>query len=286
MHITSTVPIAHWFRAACQHELSRALALLSDGDGDRNQAVHEARKSLRRVRAWLRLLDRDRHEKLAAVDAAIRLVRRTIGPLRDAASRIEALDRLRKRDGLTDVKESLTRARQQLALQLAARWSRRPVAGRAWVRLLLNLQTLLTDVANWPLEGITEAELRRGIKRAFRRACIGRKDCAGRVGAVRRHAWRGRVRILLLQGQLLNPHGEFPGLAAFKALAQGLGNENDLALVGRVLGRLGLTARNCALLRAALRAQRRLLTARNDTRAAAVLRARLMPRWRLGQTGP
>ena len=86
--------LADFLRAACLHELQRALDLLSDAHGDRNAAVHESRKSVRRVRAWLRLGDRYRRKTLAPIDAQLRQLRRTIGPLRDAASRIEALDRL------------------------------------------------------------------------------------------------------------------------------------------------------------------------------------------------
>lgn len=275
------VPIAYWFRAACQRELSHALSLLADPHGDRNMAVHEGRKSLRRVRAWLRLLDRDRRQQLQPMDLALRATRRTIGPLRDAASRIEALDRLRKRRDMGAERTPLTRARQGLAADLTLRWQRRPLTGNSWKKLLTSLSELADGVAHWPLEGITEAELRRGIKRAFVRACAGRRECAGRIGAVRRHAWRGRVRILLLQGQLLQAHGEFPGLSEFKRLAQGLGNENDLALVGRVLGRLSLPERTRAAVRTLARQQRLALIKRNDQRAALLLRSKLAPRWRL-----
>ena len=246
--------LAEFLRAACLKELERALTLLSDIHGDRNGAVHESRKSVRRVRAWLRLGDRHRRKALAPIDAQLRLLRRTIGPLRDGASRIEALDR---------------------------RWERRPRHGGAWQRLLQGLADLLSSLHGWPLEGLSEVEARRGLRRSFRRACTGRRECAGRTGAVQRHSWRGRVRILLLQSQLLEKRGMLPPAPELKRLAQSLGNENDLALVSRVLGPLGLPERVRLTLRAAVQKQRRELAKRNDARAAQLLRLRLAPKLRV-----
>lgn len=272
--------LAEFLRAACLKELERALALLSDVHGDRNGAVHESRKSVRRVRAWLRLGDRHRRKALAPIDAQLRLLRRTIGPLRDGASRIEALDRLRKRRDMVRMRGPLAAARKVLTDALERRWQRRPRHGGAWQRLLQGLADLLSSLHGWPLEGLSEVEARRGLRRSFRRACTGRRECAGRTGAVQRHSWRGRVRILLLQSQLLEKRGMLPPAPELKRLAQSLGNENDLALVSRVLGPLGLPERVRLTLRAAVQKQRRELAKRNDARAAQLLRLRLAPKLR------
>lgn len=269
--------LSEFVRAACRGELQKALGLLTDVAGDRDVAVHEARKSVRRVRAWLRLGDRHRRAALAEVDARLRALRRTIGPLRDGYSRIEALDRLRKRRELSRLRAPLLAARQRLQAALERRWARRPRHGKAWRALLRGLVELIDSVPDWPLAGLSEAEARRSLRRSFRRACAGRKACAGRSGAVPRHAWRGRVRILLLQSQLLQQRGLLPDDAPLKRLAQSLGNENDLALVARVLGALGLPARIAGALRLQVHAQRRALAQRNDLRAARLLRRELAP---------
>lgn len=272
--------LAAFLRDACGRELERALLLLSDAEGDRDTAVHESRKSVRRVRAWLRLGDRHRRKALAPVDAQLRALRRTIGPLRDGASRIEALDRLRKRGDLGRLRVGLTQARARLVAALERRWARRPRHGGAWQRLLSGLSDLIAAIPTWPLDGLTDIEVRRALRRSFRRACIGRRQCAGRTAAVQRHAWRGRVRILLLQSQLLEQRGLVAATPELKRLAQNLGNENDLALVSRVLGPLGLSERAKTALRAYVQQQRRALAKRNDARAAALLRLKLQPRLR------
>lgn len=269
----AALPLGERLRTACRDELQRALALLSDAGGDRDAAVHEARKSVRRVRAWLRLGDRHRRAALAGVDARLRALRRVIGPLRDGHSRIEALDRLRRRKGLARLRMPLAAARTRLEAALECRWSRRPRHGKVWKGLLGGLAELVEALPSWPLEGLTEAELRRALRRSFRRARAGRKDCAGMRGALRRHAWRGRVRILLLQSQWLEAQGLLPADPALRRLAQSLGDENDLAQVSRVLGGLGLPTRVRDTLRSLLQAQRRGLAQRNDARAALLLRS-------------
>ncbi len=283
--------LSEFIRDACRRELESSLALLSDADGDRNAAVHESRKSVRRVRAWLRLGDGFRRRALAQIDAQLRLLRRTLGPLRDGASRVEALDRLRKRRDLVRMRGVLNMARARLVEDRERRWSRRPRHGGAWRRLLQGLADLLASIDDrairasldqariddWPLLGLNQPEARRALRRQFRRACVGRRQCAGRTGAVQRHAWRGRVRILLLQSQLLEQAGLLAPAPALKRLAQSLGNENDLALVSRILGPLGLPGRTRHALRALVQRQRRELARRNDRRAALLLRRQLAP---------
>lgn len=276
----TAISLGPFMRLACASELQQALTLLSDAEANRDEAVHEARKCVRRVRAWLRLGDPWRRRLLIDVDARLRALRRTLGPLRDAASRIEALDRLRKHRGIGPVRGALTQARSRLTETLEARWVRHPLAGRAWQRMLQGLRELHDDCANWPLEGLQAAEIRRALRRGFLRACAGRRDNAGRHAAARRHAWRGRVRILLLQCQLLEQQLSLPSTHSLKRLAQALGDENDLALVSRVLGQLGLRERTRVNLRTFVQARRRALAKRNDARAIKLLSPRLVSIWR------
>ncbi len=272
------ISLCAFMRRACADQLQQALDLLSDPGRDRNEAVHEARKCVRRVRAWLRLGDPWRRRTLAEADARLRALRRTLGPLRDGASRIEALDRLRKSRGIGSMRSALTQARSRLTAALERRWTRIPRQGRAWQCLLQGLLELRDDCASWPLDGLDQAEIGRALKRSFRRACRGRRQNAGRHAAASRHEWRGRVRILLLQCQLLEQRQLAPPSNALKRLAQSLGDENDLALVSRVLGQLGLPERTRLNLRAQVQSRRRGLAKRNDARALKLLRPGLAPR--------
>lgn len=78
-----------------KEEIDDSIALLTDPDGDRESAVHEARKSIKRIRAALRLVRNEigeeifDRENLAYRDAARRLA-----PLRDSVAKLETLDRV------------------------------------------------------------------------------------------------------------------------------------------------------------------------------------------------
>ena len=272
--------LASFLRERCARELMHAWRVLSDGAGDRDEAVHEGRKCVRRVRAWLRLAPRGVRERLAAVDAQLRSVRRALGPLRDAHTRCEALGKLRKRRDLGELRVWLTDARKRLKDVLTARWLRRPRHGRAWTRMLSSLEALAGSVADWPLEDLTVKHAQRALQRSFLRARVARRECAGRNAAELRHQWRGRVRILVLQCQLLESFGALAGCGDFKDLGQGLGDEHDLAVVSRELGRLELPIEAQRALRSFLRQQRLALALRNDRSARHALRRSRTPKLR------
>ena len=272
--------LASFLRESCACELERALRLLGDATGERDAAVHEGRKSLRRVRAWLRLCSPTQRAELAPIDSALRAVRRTLGPLRDARTRIEALDRLRKRRDLGELRPWLKDARKLLTEALAARWRRRPRHGRAYARMLTSLTALARNVADWPLENFSLKHAERSLQRSFARARVARRECAGRTGAVVRHEWRGRVRILVLQCQFLEAFGVVQGFGELKDLGQALGEEHDLAVVSRELGRLGLPMEARSGLRAYLSRHRLSLVERNDRSARQSLRRSKAPKLR------
>ncbi len=272
--------LASFLRERCARELMHAWRLLSDGAGDRDAAVHEGRKCVRRVRAWLRLAPSEVREALEPVDADLRNVRRILGPLRDAHTRIEALGRLRKRRDLGEIGVFINDARKRLKAVLSARWLRRPPHGRGWRQMLDRLHALALGVPDWPLEKITLKHAQRGVRRAFSRARAARAECAGRTGAELRHQWRGRVRILVLQCQLLEGYGVLQGCGELKALGQGLGDEHDLAVVSRELGQLELPVDARQALRNYLRQQRLALALRNDRSARHSLRRSRSPKLR------
>ena len=272
--------LASYLRERCGRELMHAWRLLSDGAGDRDAAVHEGRKCVRRVRAWLRLAPGTVRAELKTIDADLRNVRRILGPLRDAHTRIEAIGKLRKRRDLGELGVWLTDARKRLKAVLAARWLRRPAHGRAWRQMLDRLHALAVSVPDWPLESILPKHAQRAVRRGFSRARAARTECAGRTGTELRHDWRGRVRILVLQCQLLEGFGVLPGSRELKDLGQGLGDEHDLAVVSRELGRLELPVDVKQALRRYLYQQRIALALRNDRSARDSLRSSRAPKLR------
>lgn len=267
----SVKDVGETLRTACLHELEDAHARLTADRGNRDIAVHESRKSIRRVRAWLRLLSSNRRAALKDADQSLRALRRTLGPLRDAASRIAALGKLARKRDTAELKPVLATALVDLKARKAQLWRRHPRRGLAFTRLREGLAALIRSIPTWPLHDVDAREIRRGLKRAYRRAAQDGEKCFGTKGAVRRHSWRGRVRIFLLQAQLFAPTNI--DLERLKALVQQMGDENDLAQVERAISLAGLDPAARAAVRKYTRTHRYALAKRNDRRAARLLRA-------------
>lgn len=272
-------PTAEWFRSACVAELVRAGQWLDSAGTDRDEAVHEARKCVRRVRAWLRLLDSDHRQAITGIDQGLRQARRLLGPLRDAASRIEALDELAARRGFKGMRAVFATLHERLHAALGRCWKRRPVGGKAWRTVRTQFDELADAIAGWPLGTLSDSELRRGFARSWRRVRAGKLECLDERGAGRRHSWRGRVRVLLLQGQLLATRGAVGGVPELKALSEALGHEHDLALVATALRRMRPRADTEEALIVAAEALRLEASARSDRLARRVLRRGRRPRW-------
>jgi hypothetical protein len=280
-HPAMTLPpaTAAWFRSACVAELVRAGESLDRAGVDRDAAVHEARKSLLRVRAWLRLLDRDHRQAIGEIDQRLRRARRLLGPLRNAASRIEALDELAARRGFKGMRAVFTTLHQRLHAALGRCWSRRPVGGRVWRMVRAEIDALAQAVAGWSLATISAAELQRGFARAWRRVRRAKLECLDARDVGRRHFWRGRVRRLLLQGQLLATRGTVTGVRELKSLSEALGHEHDLALVASALRRMRPWGAVEPTLILAVETLRLAAAARSDRLARRVLRRGRRPRW-------
>lgn len=101
-------PVARAWKALCRHvadaqrhvAAARAQVATDASGAPAERAIHEARKSLKRARAFARLLVPALGEPVAgAIDRSARDVGRTLAPLRDAVAARAALDVVRARLG-------------------------------------------------------------------------------------------------------------------------------------------------------------------------------------------
>lgn len=271
-------PIGLWLCSVCAAELARALSLLEDPATDRDVMVHETRKAVRRVRAWLRLCDEDTRQQLAPFDAELKALRQMLGPLRDAESKLIAVDHLLVDPGSRAHRVGLRRWRRELVAARDRRWLRMPPGGRALTRLAKGLRLAIEHVKALPLEALSEDDLHRAWRESFRRACRGARRCRGELDAERRHAWRGKLRVFLLQAQLLQERSPHAAVDQLKALTERLGLEHDHALLAQAAIRARSFEREArASLRQYLEEHRLALIEKNDRKARKLLRKSAAP---------
>lgn len=196
-------------------------ALGLSGGGDADKAVHEARKSIKKVRSLLRLVRYGLDVRRAENDV-LRDIARSLAPLREAGV-LEALAaRLAEEAGvaapaLTGGAAMPNDPAERIAAAAAALEA---ASGRA---------------KDWPLQGKPEKVLRKGIERiaAAAQAAMEPALAAGEAEAM--HEFRKRVKDRWYAARLLEPcwpEMMAPEVAAADALGEMLGDHHDLAELG------------------------------------------------------
>jgi CHAD domain-containing protein len=161
---------------------------------DHHEAVHEARKCFKKIRAALRIVRPSLGDVYAEENAWFRDVARSLSRVRDAEALIETLDALRKAfDGEVDgdvfdpVREALVARRQRIAdeeVDLEARLAE--VVGQ--------LGEARQRVGSWSLSDKGFDALAGGVRKTYGRGRDAMADAAAAPKPEHFHEWRKRVK--------------------------------------------------------------------------------------------
>jgi len=242
-----STPVEQELRRIAREQLAAALAHLDDAAEacDPARPVHEARKTMKGLRALLRLvrcaLDEACFER---EDVTFRDVARLLASTRERTAERVALEQLAARaTAHGPVTASWARARERLAAGSGTGDLDRPSVA-ALDAATVALGAALERVDGWFLDRDGWAALRGGLRRTYAR---GRRafDAARRHPAASRlHEWRRWVKHHNYQVRLLR-HGWTAALRvrrdALDELGELLGDDHDLALLAERLGRPGAT---------------------------------------------
>jgi CHAD domain-containing protein len=200
------------------------------GDGeDTAEAIHGARKDMKKLRAVLRLargtfprhLYKEENQRYR--DAA-----RALSASRDAEVKLETLDALAERDGGLP-REAIENWRQILDRD------REAAVNTAHAESAIDLiEEGLEGIQRWPLEGDSWKLVGGEVKRAYRRGRRAMASAAADPSEESFHEWRKRAKDLWYQLRLLGPAWSGPlGAAAEEAhrLTDLLGDHHDLAVL-------------------------------------------------------
>jgi CHAD domain-containing protein len=155
-------------RAVSRHILAEARTAIENPSNSDATAVHDFRRAMKRWRALLRLLDRFLEPGGRQLRTEARDLARALGGARDAQSALDALDDLADH-GLTFSARSLATVRGRIeALRQTAETN--VLTGEMRMRLSGALARADTAVEEWPLHGLTFAEVADRLTRAYRAA--------------------------------------------------------------------------------------------------------------------
>jgi CHAD domain-containing protein len=226
-----------------------------------DEAIHEARKSLKKARAALRLL-RDGLSDAAyrRENARLRDAGRLLTPLRDAKSLIDALDSLQKRYAGKLPDSGLAPFHKILYANLA-KVHRHFHPGATHESAELNdcvklIKNSLAMAKRQNIRSIEPAHIGSGLRRIYRK---GRKACAeARADPTteKLHEWRKQVKYLINATDGLRSMGSNGNrikkmLKRADRLADLLGNDHELAMLAREIDRVNqaLASENAAMTR-------------------------------------
>ena len=205
----------------------------SSGDGDFAEAVHEARKDLKKLRSVLRLVRADlggkryRRENARYREAGLRL-----SAARDAEVKLRTLDSLEPVPGEGLENDSFTAFRE--LLEAERRRSRDGKGDGGVEEAVAIIEDGRAAIPDWPLAADGWRLFEPGVRRGYRRGRRGLKRTTKDPNAENVHEWRKRVKDLWYSLRVLqDAWPEVIGETADQAheLADRLGDHHDLALL-------------------------------------------------------
>ncbi len=225
--------VSDGLRRCAREQLDRAIDELSTRVADDPvDAVHEARKSLKKTRSLLRLgrgaLDPGERRR---DNAALRDAGRRLSATRDAEVMLEATDDLADRFAGRVPGATFDAIRRHLAAE------RRPEAGLT-SQVAEELKVVRSRIDDWTPRRSGWKALEPGLERSYSRGRAGLEKARNRPTVENLHEWRKRSKDLWYHLRLLKSFA--PGIVGGAAkdadkLSKLLGDDHDLAVLHQTL---------------------------------------------------
>src|SRR5882724_1355823 len=169
-HLKLNESVPSGIKRIVREELDSAVDQLKGKAGvTKDEAIHESRKSVKKIRGALRLVRTELGKTYRSENRKLRKASGRLSELRNGAAMIEVFDSLRKeyRDELGGQKGSWIR---QALVRRKHRADREAHVDEALSRVADTLQAVETRVKAWPLETDGFEAIRPGLKNTFRQA--------------------------------------------------------------------------------------------------------------------
>lgn len=281
-------------RRIASGQFEKAARRLTEADGDEDEAIHDARKSFKKVRGLYRLVRSAAPGFYARENARVRDLARSLSGVRDATALVEAVDGLRRHLSPEMAPDSLSAVHRGLIARRDGM-----VAGQVDLRERMQAAARICDEAGEALADLTlEADGRKAkaavVAAGWRRVCAqGRRSlkAAAETGdAIAFHDLRKRVKYHWMHVRLVD--AAWPAMMRLRRrearqIGDLVGDEHDLSLLAELISKepetIGsetdrdllvrlLTDRRAALRDEAVRRARRLLRDKPDREAGRLAR--------------
>ncbi len=211
--------------------------LLMAGKGNGEEAVHEARKSVKKIRAALRLVRGEIGGVYRQESARFREIGQKLSELRDAGAMVETFDGLRK--GYEDeVDGRVWNALHKTLLKRKSETEQAVDARQLFETYPQDMVAMAKEVEGWPLHGKGFVMIAPGLEEAFRRGRKAMRTAQRRPTPENFHEWRKRVKdhwyhVRLFReiwGGMMEAYGD-----VLKDMQTWLGDDHNLAVLRGVI---------------------------------------------------
>lgn len=201
--------VAHGLRRLTRVELRSARDELRRTSPPRDEAIHEARKSVKKVRAIVELIEADDGRGLAECQKRLRKINATLSQVRDADAMLEILTKLRSKNPHLFNEHTFARMRRRLSShkQESVKAAQN---GGAWQKVDRELRKLRQDARRWQPTHRRFGAIAAGIRVTYGRGRKAMARARKRQRAADFHEWRKQVKALWYQLRLIE--GCSPGI--------------------------------------------------------------------------
>jgi len=222
-------------RRIATEQLDQAIEHLESEDDSQDEHVHEARKSMKRLRALARLVRAELGDEIfRRENACFRDAAGQLAGMRDATVLLATLDKLVEAAGKKVRRSRFATVRKWLVERREAAYAQRPEGGAAAKGVVADLRWARSRVADWPLKRGGWKGLEGGLRQVYSR---GRKDFEQAYVQAEDevfHEWRKWAKYLWYHTQLLRP--VWPPVmevvaAELDRLGEILGEDHDLSVL-------------------------------------------------------
>jgi CHAD domain-containing protein len=194
--------------------------------------VHNARTSLKKIRALLRLVRDDiNSEVFAQENICFRDAGRHLSAVRDAAVMLETFDNLVDHFSAQLTAEAFSELRNVLRRSSTVP---RAEKQKALAKAAKMVAAARRRVAHWPISHDGFSTLRPGLAGAYKRGCRSLAQVVDQPSVENFHEWRKQVKYLWYQTRFLKPIWPTmmePCAEVLKALGEYLSDDHDLAIL-------------------------------------------------------
>jgi CHAD domain-containing protein len=223
---------------AARKELRKARKTIAAHIPPAEEAIHDARKRVKKVRAILSVVREDGGRRLMKSTRRLRAVNRSLSCLRDADALIETLETLRRKRPTLFSQPVFARLRREMRVQ-KAQLLRRVTRDGTWEKTVDRLRKTEQESARWRTAHDAFHALAPGLRTAHRRArkAVARATSSG--AATDYHEWRKTLKALWYELRLVGSGTAALArdIRALRSAERWLGDDHNLVVLCACLGK-------------------------------------------------